>query len=341
MMKAVVFTEYGSPDVLKLTEVPKPTPRENELLVRVHAASVNYGDLTARRFAHLTSSEFNMPALLFLPARMTFGWNRPKINILGSELARDVEAVGSQVTKFKPGDSVFAYVGMKMGANAEYICLSENGSVALKPANLAYDEAATLPYGSIMAVSLLQKAGLQSGQKILINGASGSIGGMAVQLAKHYGTEVTGVCGTRRMDYVRSIGADKVIDYTQQGFTQNGETYDVIFDILGRTSFARCKQSLTPDGVLLFASFKGRALFDMLRSSLLSRQKVICALADEKVDSLLLVKDLVEAGKIKALVDRRFPLEQTAEAHRYLEAGHRQGNVVITISESSSELGGG
>jgi NADPH:quinone reductase-like Zn-dependent oxidoreductase len=333
MMKAVVFTEYGSPDVLKLTEVPKPTPRENELLVRVHAAAVNYGDLTARRFAHLTSSEFNMPALLFLPARMTFGWNKPKINILGSELAGEVEAVGSQVTKFKPGDSVFAYVGMKMGANAEYICLPENGSVALKPANLAHDEAATLPYGAMMAVSLLQKAGLQFGQRILINGASGGIGGMAVQLAKYYGAEVTGVCGTRRMDYVRSIGADQVIDYTQHDFTRNGETYDIILDILGRTSFAQCKQSLTPDGVLLFASFKGRALLDMLQTTLLSRQKVICALADEKVDSLLLVKDLVEAGQIKALVDRRFPLEQTAEAHRYLEAGHRQGNVVITISE--------
>jgi NADPH:quinone reductase-like Zn-dependent oxidoreductase len=328
MMQAVVFTEYGSPDVLKLQELPQPTPKENELLVRVRATPVNYGDLTARNFA---GSEFNMPALLYLPARLSFGWNRPKINILGSELAGEVAAVGSRVTKFKPGDAVFAYVGMKMGANAEYICLPENGAVARKPANLSYDEAATLPYGAIMAVSLLQKAGLQPGQKILINGASGGIGGMAVQLAKASGAEVTGVCGAPRREYVKSLGADQVIDYAKEDFTRNGETYDVILDILGRTSFARCKNSLTPDGVLIFASFKGRALFDMLRTRPFSRQKVICALANEKVDSLLLVKELAEAGKVKALVDKRFPLAQTAVAHRYIEAGHRQGNVVITV----------
>jgi NADPH:quinone reductase-like Zn-dependent oxidoreductase len=333
-MKAVVFTEYGSPDVLKVKERPRPTPKENELLVRVCATPVNYGDLTARNFAN---SAFNMPALLYLPARMVFGWNRPRVNVLGSELAGDVAAVGSRVTKFKPGDAVFAYVGMKMGANAEYICLPENGSVALKPVNLAYDEAATLPYGAIMAVSLLQKVRLQPGQKILINGASGGIGAMAVQLAKAYGADVTGVCGTLRQEYVRSLGADQVIDYTEQDFTQNGETYDVIFDILGRVSFARAKNSLKPDGVLLYASFKGRALFDMLRTRLLSRKKVICALADEKVDSLLLVKELAEAGKIKALVEKRFPLEQTAAAHRYVESGHRQGKVVITLNHAELE----
>lgn len=331
-MKGIVFTEYGSPDVLHLKDVPKPSPKEDEILVRVYATPVNYGDLTARNFANLTASQFNMPALLFLPARMTFGWNRPKINILGSELAGEVEAVGSRVTKFKPGDAVFAYVGMKMGANAEYVCLPENGSVALKPANLSYDEAATLPYGAIMAVSLLQKAGLQPGQKILINGASGGIGGMAVQMAKVYGAEVTGVCGAPRREYVTSLGADKVIDYAEQDFTRNGETYDVIFDVLGRTSFARCKNSLTPEGILLFASFKGRALFDMFRTMLFSRKKVICALADEKVDSLLLVKELVGASKVKALVDKRFPLEQTAAAHRYVETGRKKGNVVIMIA---------
>jgi NADPH:quinone reductase-like Zn-dependent oxidoreductase len=328
MMKAVVFTEYGSPDVLKLQELPQPTPKENELLVRVCATPVNYGDLTARNFAN---SEFNMPALLYLPARLSFGWNRPKINVLGSELAGEVAAVGNRVTKFKPGDAVFAYVGMKMGANAEYICLPENGSVALKPANLSYDEAAILPYGAVMAVSLLQKAGLQPGQKILINGASGGIGGMAVQLAKASGAEVTGVCGARRREYVRSLGADQVIDYAKEDFTRNGETYDVILDILGRTSFARCKDSLTPDGVLIFASFKGRALFDMLHTRPFSRQKVICALANEKVDSLLLVKELAEAGKIKTLVDKRFPLEEADAAHRYAESGQKQGSVVITV----------
>lgn len=329
MMKAVVFTEYGSPDVLKLKELPRPAPKENEILVRVRATPINYGDLMARNFA---DSEFNMPALLYFPARLSFGWNRPKVNVLGSELAGEVAAVGSRVTKFKPGDEIFAYVGMKMGANAEYICLPENGSVALKPTNLSYDEAATLPYGAIMAVSLLQKVGLQPGQRSLINGASGGIGGMAVQLAKASGADVTGVCGAARREYVRSLGADQVFDYVREDFTQNGETYDIILDILGRTSFARCKNSLTPDGVLIFASFKGRALFDMGRARLFSRQKVICALANEKVDSLLLVKELAEAGKVRALVDKRFPLAQTAVAHRYMESGHRQGNVVITLN---------
>ncbi len=332
-MKAIFFTEYGSPAVLQLKEVAKPTPKDNEILVRIHATPVNYGDLTARNFAHLTSSEFNMPALLFVPARISFGWNKPKINILGSELAGQVEAVGKQVTRFKPGDQVFAYVGMNMGANAEYICLPENGTVALKPANLSYDEAATLPYGAVMAVSLLKKARLQPGQKVLINGASGGIGAMAVQLAKYYGAEVTGVCGTPRLEYVKSLGTDKVIDYTQQDFTQNGETYDLIFDILGRSSFSRCKGSLKPQGIYLLASFKSQALFDMLWTSLTGRkQRVICAMADEKAENLVFIKELVEAGKVKALIDKRFPLEKTAEAHRYIEKGHKQGQVVITVA---------
>jgi NADPH:quinone reductase-like Zn-dependent oxidoreductase len=330
-MKAIVFTEYGPPEVLHLAEIAKPTPKENEILVRVRATPVNYGDLTARNFAH---SQFNMPAPLYLPARMAFGWNKPKINILGSELAGDVEAVGSRVTKFKPGDQVFAYVGMNMGANAEYICLPESGTIAPKPSNLDYTEAASLPYGAVMAVSLLQKARLKPGQKILVNGASGGIGAMAVQLAKHhYGAAVTGVCGAPRLDYVTVLGADKAIDYKKQDFTQNGETYDVIFDILGRSSFTRCKNSLTPNGIYLLASFKGRALWDMFWTSFASPKKVICGMADETANSLVLVKELAEAGKIKAVIDKRFPLEQTAEAHRYIESGGRQGNVVLIVAQ--------
>jgi NADPH:quinone reductase-like Zn-dependent oxidoreductase len=328
-MKAIVYTEYGAPDVLHLAEVPRPVPKENEILVRVRAAPVNYGDLTARNFP---GSEFNMPAPLYLLARLAFGWNKPKTNILGSELAGDVEAVGSRVTKFKPGDAVFAYVGAKMGTNAEYICIPEDGRAALKPANLSYPEAATLPYGAVMAASLLEKAHLKPGQNIQVNGASGGIGAMAVQLAKHhYGAEVTGVCGGPRQEYVKTLGADKVIDYTRQDFTQNGETYDVIFDILGRCSFARFKGSLKPEGILLFASFKSRALLDMLWTARFSRKKVICAFAEEKTASLLLVKELAEASKIKAFIDRSFPLEQTAEAHRYMESGVRQGSVVIVV----------
>jgi 2-desacetyl-2-hydroxyethyl bacteriochlorophyllide A dehydrogenase len=333
-MKAIVFTEYGSPDVLQLKDVAKPTPKDNEILVRVHATPVNYGDLTARNFANLSPSEFNMPTPLWLPARMSFGWNKPKINILGSELAGEVEAVGKEVKKFKPGDQVFAYIGMNMGANAEYLCLPEAGIVALKPANLTYEEASTLPYGAIMALSLLRKVNIQPGQKVLINGASGGIGSMAVQIAKHFGAEVTGVCGTPRLEYVKSLGADKVIDYTKDDFTRNGETYDLIFDILGRSSFSRLKRSLKPNGIYLLASYKMKQLFQMFWTSMFGSQKVICAMASEKSEDLVFIKELVEAGKIKTIIDKCYPLEQATEAHRYVESGLKKGHVVITLEKS-------
>jgi NADPH:quinone reductase-like Zn-dependent oxidoreductase len=331
-MKAIVFTEYGSPDVLKIKEIEKPSPKDNEILVRVHATRINYGDLMARNFGNITLSEFNMPAPLYLPSRMAFGWNKPKVNILGSELAGVVEAVGRDVKRFKKSDQVFAYLGMGMGANAEYVCVPESGSVALKPSNLSYEEAATLPYGAIMATSLLGKAKIQRGQKVLINGASGGIGATAVQLAKHFGAEVTGVCGTQRLEFVKSLGADMVIDYTKADFTQNGETYDLIFDILGRSSFSQVRRSLKPNGIYLLASFKMKALLQMLWTSLTgSKQKVICSFANERTESLEFVKKLVEEGKVKASVDKSFPMEQAAEAHRYVEGGHKQGNVVIAI----------
>jgi NADPH:quinone reductase-like Zn-dependent oxidoreductase len=331
-MKAIVFTEYGTPDVLKIKEVAKPTPKDSEILVKVYATPVNYGDLSARNFGNLTPSEFNMPAPLYLLARMSFGWNKPKINILGSELAGEVEAVGKDVTKFKVGDQVFAYLGMNMGANAKYVCIPESGTVALKPSNLSYEEAVTLPYGAVMATSLLGKANIQRGQKVLINGASGGIGSMAVQLAKHFGAEVTGVCSRPRLEFVKSLGADKVIDYSKEDFTQNGETYDLVFDILGRSSFSKLKRSLKPNGIYLLASFKIKALLQMLWTSIMgSKQKVICTFADETSESLVFVKGLVEEGKIKAIVDKCFPMEQAAEAHRYVEEGHKKGNVVITI----------
>jgi NADPH:quinone reductase-like Zn-dependent oxidoreductase len=273
-----------------------------------------------------------MPAPLYLLARMSFGWNKPKINILGSELAGEVEAVGKDVTKFKVGDQVFAYLGMNMGANAKYVCIPESGTVALKPSNLSYEEAVTLPYGAVMATSLLGKANIQRGQKVLINGASGGIGSMAVQLAKHFGAEVTGVCSRPRLEFVKSLGADKVIDYSKEDFTQNGETYDLVFDILGRSSFSKLKRSLKPNGIYLLASFKIKALLQMLWTSIMgSKQKVICTFADETSESLVFVKGLVEEGKIKAIVDKCFPMEQAAEAHRYVEEGHKKGNVVITI----------
>lgn len=330
-MKAIQYTEYGSPEVLKLVEVEKPTPKDNEILIRIHATSVNYGDTLARNFGNTPASQFNMPGLFYIPARMEFGFNKPKKQILGSELAGEVEAVGKDAQLFKKGDQVFGYRGASMGAYAEYICMPENGMVALKPANMTYTEAAIIPYGALTALNLLRNVNIQPGQKVLIHGASGGIGSAAVQLAKYYGAEVTGVCGTRRLEFVKALGADHVIDYTKTDFTQNGETYDLIFDILGKGSFARCKNSLKPNGTYLLASFKMKQLLQMLWTKITGGKKVLCALSGEKVGDLLIVKELVEMGKIKAIIDKRFPLEQTAEAHRYIEEGHKKGNVVITV----------
>lgn len=332
-MKAIVYTEYGSPDVLNLKEMEKPTPKDNEILVKVYATPVNYGDISARKFSNIPAREFNMPLLFLLPAKIAFGLKTPKKPILGSELAGEVEAIGKDVKKFKKGDQVFAYVGMGMGANAEYLCVPEDGTVGLKPENMSYEEAACVPYGGIMALSILRKANIQPGQKVLINGASGGIGSVAVQLAKSYGAEVTGVCSTPRLEYVKALGADMVIDYTKEDFTQNGETYDLIFDILGRSSFSRCKGSLTENGIYLLASFKMDKVLHMLRTSIIGSKKVICAMASEKQEDMVLLKKLVEQGKIKTIIDRTFPLEQTTEAHRYFEQGQKKGHVIITVKQ--------
>ena len=334
-MKAIVYTEYGSPDVLQLKEVAKPTPEDNEVLIRIYATTVNFGDLMARNFKAISPRKFNMPLLFWLPARLAFGFRKPKKKILGSEFAGEVEAVGAAVTRFKPGDQVFGYRGQSMGAYAEYLCMPEDGVLAIKPANMTYEEAATVPYGALTALSLLRKVNIQRGQKVLINGASGGIGAAAVQLAKYFGAEVTGVCGTPRVGFVKALGADKVIDYTKEDFTRNGETYDLIFDILGKSSFSRCKRSLKQNGIYLLASFKMRQLFQMLWTSMIGGQKVICALSSEKPEDLIFIKELVEAGKIKASIDKCYPLEQTAEAHRYIEAGLKKGNVVITVAHNN------
>jgi NADPH:quinone reductase-like Zn-dependent oxidoreductase len=331
-MKAIVYKEYGSPDVLHLEEIAKPAPRDNEVLIRNHATSVNFGDLMARNFRAISPRQFNMFYLFWLMGKISFGLNRPKNPILGSEFAGEVEAVGNAVTRFKPGDPVFGYPGMNMGAYAEYFCMPENGVVANKPENMAYEEAAVVPYGATMALNLLRKANIQPGQKVLINGASGGIGSAAVQIARHFGAEVTGVCGTPRLAFVKSLGADHVIDYTVEDFTQNGKTYDLIFDILGKCAFARCKNSLKPNGILLYASFKTKQFMQMLWTSRSgSGKRVICAIAPGSLEDLNAVKELVEAGKIKAIIDRCYPMEQGAEAHRYVEEGHKKGNVVITM----------
>jgi len=331
-MKAIVYKEYGSPEVLHLEEVAKPVPKENEVLIRNHATTVNFGDLMARNFRAISPRQFSMLFLFWLLTKISFGLNRPKNPILGSEFAGEVEAVGSAVTRFMPGDQVFGYLGQSMGAYAEYFCFPENGVMAIKPPNMTYEEAAVVPYGAIMALHLLRKVNLQPGQKVLINGASGGIGSAAVQIAKYFGAEVTGVCGTPRLGFVKALGADHVIDYTVEVFTQNGETYDLIFDILGKSDFESCKNSLKPNGILLFASFKMKQLMQMLWTSKMSSGKrVICAIAPGSLEDLNAVKELMEAGKIQAIIDRCYPMEQAVEAHRYVEEGHKKGNVVITV----------
>jgi len=331
IMKAIVYTEYGPPDVLQLQEVEKPIPKEDEILIRVRATPIVYGDLIARNF---TLGQFNMPTLFWLPTRMDFGLRKPRKKILGSEFAGEIEAVGQAVKRFKKGDPVFGYRGPSFGAYAQYLCMPEDGCVAIKPANMTYEAAAAVPFGSMVALGLLRKGDIQSGQKVLINGASGGIGSLAVQLAKHFGAEVTGVCGTPRLEFVKTLGADKVIDYTQEDFTTSGETYDLIIDVLGKSSFSRCKNSLNQNGRYVLASYKMRQLFQMLQTAVIGSKKVICVVAPTKTKDLIFVKELIEAGKITSVIDRTYPLEQTAEAHRYVEKGLKKGHVVITVENT-------
>ncbi len=331
MMKAAVLTQYGTPDVIQYQEVAKPTPKANEVLVRVRATSVNFGDTFVREFNKITPRTFTMPSPLWFITRLALGVFKPRVKILGSEFAGEVAAVGDDVTDFSIGDQVFGYLGQTMGANAEYLRIAANGLIAHKPANLSYEEAATIPYGAITAISLLRTVDIQPGQKVLINGASGGIGSAAVQLARHYGAEVTGVCGAPRMEMVSALGADHVIDYKKEDFTRNGERYDVIFDIMNKSSFAKCQHSLTDNGRYLLASFKIPQLIQMLRTRN-KNKKVICALSSESQDDLRSITELAAQGVLKAYVDRSFPLERAAEAHRYMESGRKQGSVVINVA---------
>lgn len=332
-MKAAVYTEYGPPEVLKIAEVKTPSPGDNELLVKVRASSVNYGDLTARDVPRLTPAKFNMPTPMWPMVRLAFGVFRPRLRILGNEYAGVVEQVGAGVTRYRPGDEVFGYLGMRMGAYAEYLCVEETACVAPKPSAMTFEEAAVTPYGAMMAHALLSKVDPRPGQRILVNGASGGIGSAAVQLAKfHFGAEVTGVCGTPRMDFVKSLGASEVIDYTEGDFTRRAGTYDVIFDILGRSSFSRCRRCLKPDGRCLPASFKTRRVLQMLWTGLFGGKKVVCAFASDSAADLARVREMVEAGTIRAIVDKVFPLTDVAAAHRYVEEGRRKGQVAVSVA---------
>lgn len=330
-MKAIVYTQYGNPDVLHLKDVETPTPKDDEILIRIRATRVNYGDMLARKFGSVTTKEFNMPGILLLPARMAFGIRKPKKYILGSEFSGEIEAVGKDVKRFKAGDAVFGYRGSSFGAYAEYLAMPESGLVTLKPKNMSFEEATLIPYGALTAISHFKKVNVQPGQKVLVNGASGGIGSAGVQLAKYFGAEVTGVCGMNKLAFVQALGADKVIDYTKEDFTKNGEKYDLIYDILGRSPFNTCQNSLTSTGILLCASFKTKQLIQMMQTSKSTGKKVICVLSSETLNDLNFLKELVEAGKFKTVIDRRFPLEETAAAHRYYESGNNTGNVVITV----------
>ncbi len=331
-MKAIVCTKFGPPEVLELKEVEKPTPKDNEVLVRVYATSVTTGDVNARGFVFI-------PPGLGLLARLMLGLRKPKKPILGADLAGEIEAIGKDVRLFKEGDQVFGVDGNDAGAYAEYKCMSEEGALAIKPVNMTYEEAVAVPNGALTALFFLRdKGNIQSGQKVLINGASGSAGTAAVQLAKYFGAEVTGVCSTTNLELVKSLGADKVIDYTQEDFTQSGEAYDIIFDtVVGKTSFSSCRNSLKQKGLYLAVAGGLKELIQMLWTSIIGSKKGLFGggSACERKESLIFLKELVEAGKIKPVIDRSYPLEQIVEAHSYVDKGHKKGNVVITVEHNN------
>ena len=322
-MRVCVYEEYGPPEVLQLKEVEKPTPKDNEVLIKTHATTVTSGDWRVR--------SLNVPVGFALIMRLVFGVSKPKQPILGTELAGVVESVGKDVRKLKVGDPVFAFSDAAMGCYAEYKCMPEDGAMALKPAHLTYDDAAALSFGGTTALNFFKRGKLQGGERVLVNGASGGVGTAEVQLAKHFGADVTGVCSTANMELVRSLGASHVIDYTKEDFTQNGETYDVIVDTAGTAPFCRSKGSLKERGRLLMVLAGLPDILWIPWVSMTSSKKVIAGPASSRAEDLRFLAGLAEAGKFKPVIDRRYPFEQIAEAHRYVDTGRKKGNVVIPL----------
>lgn len=325
-MKAIVYEKYGPPDVLEIREVAKPIPMDNEVLIRVRATTVTIGDSRVR--------SLRMPEGFGPIARLVLGVSKPRQTILGSELAGTVEVVGKDVAKFNVGDEVFAFTGARLGCYVEYKCMSQEGAVALKPANLTFDEAAAISSGGTTALYFFRRAKLQRGEKIVVNGASGAVGTAAVQIAKHYGAEVTGICSTANIELVRSLGAHHMIDYTKEDFTKNGQTYDIIVDTAGTAPFSRSNASLKEGGRLLLVL---SSMSDTLQApwiSLTSGKKVIATPSAWRTEDVAFLAKLAESGEFKPIIDRRYPFGQIAEAHRYVDTGRKKGNVVITMGPS-------
>ncbi len=317
-MKAIIWTNYGTPDVLQLQEIQKPTPKDNEILIKIHATSVSSGDCRLRK---------PDPTAV----KLFFGLTKPRIKILGAALAGEVEEIGKNVKLFKKGDLVFGSAGMGMGTYAEYKCLPENAVLTIKPNTMTFEEAAAIPFAGLTAIDFIKKVKIQPGQKVLIYGASSAVGTYTVQLAKYFGAEVTAVCSTANLELVKSIGADTVIDYTKEDFTKNGETYDMIFEIVNKLPLSSYKNSVKENGSLILVAALLSEMLSGLWLSLTSKKKVFTGMISETTENLNFLKELFEKGKLKPVVDKRYPLEQMAEAHRYVEQGHKKGNVVIVV----------